>query len=124
MYIYTPNEDPVFESLKDIKVDESSLQPLLTTSCSGIKAPHYGCRATDDQKKRMSEAQKNTPKHSTRGKKRPEHSSLMSGRGNPMFGVTSPYKGIKVPTTTCPHCGKIGGKPQLKQWHFDNCKQR
>lgn len=22
----------------------------------------------------------------------------------------------------CPHCNKIGGIPQMKQWHFDNCK--
>ena len=25
---------------------------------------------------------------------------------------------------TCPHCGKEGGKPQMNQWHFDNCKMR
>ena len=23
----------------------------------------------------------------------------------------------------CPHCFKIGGFPQMKQWHFDNCKE-
>lgn len=23
---------------------------------------------------------------------------------------------------TCPHCNKTGGAPQMKQWHFDNCK--
>jgi len=22
----------------------------------------------------------------------------------------------------CPHCKKIGGIPQMKQWHFNNCK--
>ena len=22
----------------------------------------------------------------------------------------------------CPHCGKIGGEPQMKQWHFNKCK--
>ena len=21
----------------------------------------------------------------------------------------------------CPHCKKIGGSPQMKQWHFENC---
>lgn len=26
------------------------------------------------------------------------------------------------PKIKCPHCGKIGGLPQMKQWHFDNCK--
>ena len=23
---------------------------------------------------------------------------------------------------TCPHCGKTGGAPAMKQWHFNNCK--
>ena len=23
----------------------------------------------------------------------------------------------------CPHCSKVGGEPQMKQWHFDNCKE-
>jgi hypothetical protein len=23
----------------------------------------------------------------------------------------------------CPHCNKSGGEPQMKQWHFDNCKE-
>lgn len=24
--------------------------------------------------------------------------------------------------TTCPYCGKIGGKNTMKRWHFNNCK--
>lgn len=31
-------------------------------------------------------------------------------------------KGIPKPIVICPHCGKEGGAPQLKRWHFDNCK--
>ena len=27
-------------------------------------------------------------------------------------------------TLTCPHCNKIGPGPQMKQWHFANCKFR
>lgn len=30
-------------------------------------------------------------------------------------------KGVPKPTLKCPHCGKVGGKPQMLQWHFDNC---
>jgi hypothetical protein len=26
------------------------------------------------------------------------------------------------PLIVCPHCGKEGGAPQMKQWHFNNCK--
>jgi hypothetical protein len=30
--------------------------------------------------------------------------------------------GKQKPVIMCPHCGKSGGAPQMKQWHFDNCK--
>lgn len=26
------------------------------------------------------------------------------------------------PHVECPHCGKKGGEPSMKRWHFDNCK--
>lgn len=26
------------------------------------------------------------------------------------------------PQVTCPYCGKQGGSPSMKRWHFDNCK--
>lgn len=26
------------------------------------------------------------------------------------------------PKITCPICGKTGGEPSMKRWHFDNCK--
>ena len=31
-------------------------------------------------------------------------------------------RGNPKPKLTCPHCGINGGAPQLKRWHFDNCK--
>ena len=31
-------------------------------------------------------------------------------------------KGKKKPTSTCPHCGKIGAISPMNRWHFDNCK--
>ena len=30
----------------------------------------------------------------------------------------------KKPIVACPHCGKEGGFPQMRQWHFDNCKEK
>jgi len=24
----------------------------------------------------------------------------------------------------CPHCGKVGQRPAMGRWHFDNCKER
>jgi len=32
--------------------------------------------------------------------------------------------GKPKPKIKCPHCGKEGGQPQMKQWHFDNCKRK
>jgi hypothetical protein len=32
--------------------------------------------------------------------------------------------GVPKPKLTCPHCGKIGGKPQMIQYHFDKCKAK
>lgn len=31
-------------------------------------------------------------------------------------------KNKKFPIVECPHCGKIGGKAAMHQWHFNNCK--
>ena len=32
--------------------------------------------------------------------------------------------GRPKPIVICPHCRKEGGLPQMKQWHFDNCKDK
>jgi group I intron endonuclease len=32
--------------------------------------------------------------------------------------------GIKKPKIQCPYCGKIGGAPIMKRYHFDNCKEK
>lgn len=33
-------------------------------------------------------------------------------------------KGQEQDKVKCPHCGKTGGKPAMKRWHFDNCSQK
>ena len=33
-------------------------------------------------------------------------------------------KGREKPKVQCPHCNKIGGLPTMKQWHFDNCREK
>lgn len=33
-------------------------------------------------------------------------------------------KALNQMTCEWPHCGKEGGAPQMKQWHFDNCKRK
>jgi hypothetical protein len=65
--------------------------------------------------------------------KSPEHiaklSKVKTGRLNPKLsevkkGVPSPKKGRPQEKISCPHCSKIGGLPQMKQWHFDKCKEK
>lgn len=34
-----------------------------------------------------------------------------------------PSKGFKYQKITCPHCGKIGGGPNMSRFHFENCKK-
>lgn len=38
--------------------------------------------------------------------------------------IGNAQRGIRQPEHTCPHCGKIGRGSAMKQWHFDNCKER
>lgn len=32
--------------------------------------------------------------------------------------------GITKPQITCPHCGKVGGKPVMMRHHYDKCKKQ
>ena len=43
---------------------------------------------------------------------------------NPMKGKIPWNKGIKVPQSECPHCGKMVDTANGKRWHFDNCKEK
>lgn len=63
MYIYTPTEDPVFESLKTHIVDESTLEPLLLQLSSGPKlfGEHngmYGKKHKETSKQLISNSKK------------------------------------------------------------------
>ena len=33
-------------------------------------------------------------------------------------------KGSPKPLLECPYCNKVGGRPQMLQWHFDNCASK
>jgi len=69
--------------------------------------PNLGRKFSKEHRKKISERQKNIPKSYESNQKR---SKTMSG--------------IAKPKVKCPHCGKEGGAPQMKQWHFDNCKRK
>lgn len=93
---------------------------------------------------RRESASKPRPSHAEklRGRKRPDHSIAVSGKNNGMYGKThdeearkkiseankgkEPWnKGLaqQQKTVICPHCGKEGGKGNMKRYHFDNCKE-
>lgn len=135
IYTYTNEQFQVIHSnlsdafnidLVDVDFGTTTIHSVPKNSYSGIYHPMYGRTHTEQSRRKMSESQKKTDKHPTRGKKRPEFSKLISGKNNPMYGVPCPNysKGSKADTLTCPHCGKVGGKPAMVRWHFDNCKSR
>ncbi len=38
--------------------------------------------------------------------------------------ISDALQGKSKPKIECPHCGAMGGAPQMHQWHFDKCKER
>lgn len=52
-----------------------------------------------------------------KGKPNPKVSLALKGR--PAHNKGKPQERI-----SCPHCNKQGGLPQMKQWHFDKCKEK
>jgi hypothetical protein len=82
-----------------------------------------GKKQSDFQKERASETHKNKIVSeetkikisiSKKGKKMSEEAKK---------NISNAKKGIPKPKIECPHCGKIGGTPQMKRYHFDNCKE-
>ena len=71
---------------------------------SSMKGKNKGKTASDETRAKMSAAKQNISEE-TRAK------------------ISAAKQGIPIPIITCPHCGKSGGLPLMKSWHFDNCKQ-
>jgi hypothetical protein len=61
----------------------------------------------EESRQNLSERMKRLPRTEESNKKRSETMS-----------------GVSKPKIECPHCGKLGGRPQMMQWHFDNCKRK
>jgi hypothetical protein len=93
----------------------------------GHKGWNKGGTRPDYIKKILSEANKGKPKteeHRKKlsaaklGKKLGPHSKETKRK------ISEARKGVsnKQSKVTCPHCNKIGGKGNMKRFHFDNCK--
>ena len=71
------------------------------------KQDSSGWKWSEESRKAKSEAVKGIP--------RPKESNAKTSKA---------LSGIAKPKVKCPHCGKEGGAPQMRQWHFDNCKMK
>lgn len=87
-----------------------------------LSAAAKGRVLSEEHKKKISESHKGKIiSESTRQKlrknaKNRRHSAETKAR------LSSIAKGIPKKQLTCPHCNTKGGEPQMKRWHFDNCK--
>ena len=147
IYSLTPEEQTLFESLKDVVIDPSEY--TTTYRNDGAYNAFFGRKHTEESKELMRDAAKHRPPvtEETRAKisaglrARPPHSpetraklsAINSGEKNPMWGkpkihsedalarISAARKGVPQMRHTCPHCGKVGGNAMLR-WHFDKCK--
>ena len=89
-----------------------------------------GFKFTKEARSNMSKAQKSKPPVSeeTRKKLSIAGSKRIGPWKNKKFSdshvknLKKSLIGVKKIKAECPHCGLIGGKSQMHQWHFDNCK--
>jgi hypothetical protein len=89
-----------------------------------------GFKFSENARKNMSIAQKNKPtvtvetrnKLSIAGKNRigPWKGKKFSAEHSLKIKIGT--TGVKKKKIECPHCGLVGGAPQMHQWHFNNCK--
>lgn len=79
-----------------------------------IKEARNKQKVTDNTRKKISE--------SLKGRKITWNTNSTTKEANEKRSKT--MSGIAKPKVKCPHCNKEGGGPQMKQWHFDNCKKK
>lgn len=88
---------------------------------------------SSDTKQRMSDAKIGKPQtHQKTPEYRKKLSDIMKGKVRSlehcnslrkvMTGKKQPWHAHPKKKICCPHCNKTGGEPQMKRWHFDNCK--
>lgn len=115
------------KSCTGLKRNETTCKNI-SNSKIGDKNPNYGKKNSAESNRKNSESNKG--KHFYwLGKTMTEESNLkrsaaLSGANSPLFGVESKLKGRPQEIITCPYCGKSGGIPGMKRYHFDNCKHK
>lgn len=99
------NESKETKEKRSLAAKNRKREPLSNETKQKISIANKGKKRSTDQKKNISVSKigKNGPKHTeeTKQKLRKEKSKIQ-----------------------CPHCETIGGLPQMKRWHFDQCKHK
>ena len=103
----------------------------------GRPSPNKGKKLSEAQKKKISEFNKDriwycnpsinkmihikdteiVPDGFVRGRLGSTHSEEVKQR------ISDNMKGKKKTKISCPYCKKEGGLPQMKRWHFENCRE-
>lgn len=98
---------------------------------SGKNNPMYGRRDVKSMLGRQhsieSRSKMTGPRDSLSGKNNPMYGKV--GDAHPWFGSRHSNESIQKMRepklkVTCPHCMKVGGKPAMVRFHFDNCKSK
>jgi hypothetical protein len=92
---------------------------------NGLDGSPPGVIFTESHREKLTLANKNPSKENLA-----KRSASMKGKNTGPQSIetrakkSAIKKGKPRPLATCPYCLKIGGSPQMKQWHFDKCKFR
>jgi hypothetical protein len=91
-----------------------------------------GTSRTNETKLKISNSTKGIPKPPFSHEHREKLSMAKKGKPSNQLGISrtnetklkmsNAQKGVPKEQVECPYCGKIGGKPIMGRYHFENCK--
>ncbi len=87
-----------------------------------ISESRLGVKHSKEGKQNQSKAAKKRWENLEERKKQGERTKGRKHSKETILKISKATKGIPKEKIECPHCGKTGGKPQMYQWHFNNCK--
>ena len=105
------NKEEIRRALTSLALKGKRLSPEHAEKC---RIAALGRKHSEETKRKMSDSQKGRKitwdLKSTTPEANMKRSKSLTGRPKPVI--------------MCPHCNKSGGASQMKQWHFDNCKEK
>lgn len=101
------------------KTHSEEFKEKLRIQNTGENNPFFGKTHSDEVKAKLSQYAKERT-----GEKSNAHGNHHSEETKKYFSELYKGKPRAKPheVVKCPHCGKEGIKPNMKRWHFDNCK--